>query len=93
MHAAHAWTFYEKSQKSDTTGPYKDVPYDGNIKKTDGANQWWNGLDPQELYAQNHKPSLNGDNQEVFFTQWDWSHGASIPDKNTVISFLTALLI
>lgn len=81
VHAAHAWTFYEKSQKSDQTGRYKGVPYDGNLKSTDGKGKWWNGLDPQQLYAQNHKPSINGDNQDVFFKQWDWSHGASIPDK------------
>ncbi len=81
VHAAHAWTFYEKSKKSDKAGLYKGIPYDGNLKSTDGKNKWWDGLDPQELYAQNHSPSINGDNQEVFFKQWDWSHGASIPDK------------
>jgi alpha-L-fucosidase len=24
------------------------------LTKTDGKGQWWNGLDPQQLYAQNH---------------------------------------
>ncbi len=82
VHAAHAWSFYEKSQKADQSGPFAGIPYDGNITKDKGKNTWWDGFDPQELYAQNHTPSENGDNQEAFFKQWDWSHNASIPDKN-----------
>ena len=81
VHAAHAWTFYEKSQKSDKHGRYKGIPYDGKLQRTDGVNKWWKGLDPQALYAQNHKPSPGGDNQQIFFKQWDWSHGVTIPDK------------
>ncbi len=81
VHAAHAWTFYEKSQKADKKGAYAGVPYDGHLKMGDGKNTWWDGLDPQELYAQNHMPSIGGDNQETFFKQWDWSHGVTIPDK------------
>ncbi len=81
VHAAHAWTFYEKSQKSDTSGAFAGVPYDGNISKSSGKNTWWEGLDPQDLYAQKHSPGINADDQETFFKQWDWSHGASTPDK------------
>lgn len=81
VHAAHAWTFYEKSQKADSKGPYKGIPYDGQSKKSDGKGKWWEGLDPQELYAQNHKPSPGADNQQTFFEQWDWSHGVTIPNK------------
>ncbi len=81
VHAAHAWSFYEKSQKADKAGPLAGVPYDGNITKQSGENTWWDGYDPQELYAQRHVPSLNGDDQTTFFQQWDWSHGASKPDR------------
>lgn len=81
VHAAHAWSFYEKSQKADKTGPFAGIPYDGNITKDKGKNTWWEGFDPQELYAQNHTPSVNGDDQDTFFKQWDWSHNASTPDK------------
>jgi len=81
VHAAHAWSFYEKSQKADQSGPLAGIPYDGNILKESGRGHWWNGYNPQELYSQRHIPAINGDDQDTFFKQWDWSHGASIPDK------------
>ena len=81
VHASHAWMFYEKAQKADTAGSFAGIPYDGNIKKESGKNTWWDGLDPQELYAQNHGLSINADVDEVFYKQWDWSHGANVPDK------------
>ena len=46
IYASHAWTWLEPSQK-----------FDGNLTKADGAGKWWEGLDPQELYAQNHAHS------------------------------------
>ena len=46
MHGSHTWTWLEGSQK-----------YDGNLTKEDGKGTWWEGLDPQELYAQRHEPS------------------------------------
>ncbi len=64
MHQSHAWTFYEVAQGADKDGPKKGVPYDGKMTKADGAGKWWDGLDPQDLYAQEHTPGkLN----------WDWS--------------------
>ena len=48
------WRWYEPSQGADTNGPLADVPYDGKLTKMDGRGQWWEGLDPQALYAQNH---------------------------------------
>jgi alpha-L-fucosidase len=75
VHAAHAWMFYETSQSADKNGPFTGIPYDGNITKQSGKNTWWDGYDPQELYAQRHTPGLSGG------PQWDWSHGASVPDK------------
>jgi alpha-L-fucosidase len=82
VHASHAWSFYEKSQKSDQEGPYKGIPYDGRMQMSAGNNKWWEGFDPQELYAQRHAPSPGGDDQHIFSERWDWSHGASVPDKN-----------
>ncbi|MBM3878689.1 MAG: methyltransferase domain-containing protein [Verrucomicrobia bacterium] len=54
VHAARAWTWYEPAQGADTTGPLAGVPYDGRLTKADGSGQWWNGYDPQDLYAQAH---------------------------------------
>ena len=59
IHMARAWDWYEVAQLSDDTGPKAGVPYDGNVTKADGKGKWWDGLDPQELYAQQHKPNSN----------------------------------
>ena len=81
VHAAHAWSFYEIAQSADKTGPLAGVPYDGKLTKADGKGKWWDGLDPQELYAQNHTPSLNFSNANSIHGQWNWGNGASIPDQ------------
>ena len=39
---------------SDPSGPLAGVPYDGLMTKEDGKGLWWEGLDPQDLYAQYH---------------------------------------
>ncbi|MYM95018.1 alpha-L-fucosidase [Rugamonas sp. FT81W] len=80
VHAAHAWTWYETSQGADKTGPYAGVPYDGHLTKADGKGKWWDGLDPQALYAQNHPLSKNGGGS-VVGDQWHWGGGASTPDQ------------
>ncbi|MEO7718225.1 MAG: alpha-L-fucosidase, partial [Capsulimonas sp.] len=66
VHAAHAWSFYETSQGADKAGPLAGVPYDGHLTKADGKGQWWDGLDPQDLYAQAHAP---------MGLEWDWNNG------------------
>jgi alpha-L-fucosidase len=81
VHAAHAWSFYEIAQSADKTGPLAGVPYDGNLTKADGKGKWWDGLDPQDLYAQNHTPSLNFSNANAIHAQWNWGNGASLPDQ------------
>jgi alpha-L-fucosidase len=55
VHAGRAWTWYEVAQGADKSGPKAGVPYDGKLTKADGKGQWWDGLDPQDLYAQNHE--------------------------------------
>lgn len=52
--AGWTWRWYEPAQGADTNGPLAGVPYDGRLTKADGKGQWWEGLDPQQLYAQNH---------------------------------------
>ncbi len=53
-HGDRAWSWYQVAQGSDRTGPLAGVPYDGRVTKADGKGLWWNGLDPQDLYAQYH---------------------------------------
>ena len=68
IHASHAWTWLEPSQN-----------YDGNLTKADGTGKWWEGLDPQELYAQNHTHSTGWESSRTIHSQWDWGNGASQP--------------
>jgi alpha-L-fucosidase len=70
VHAAHAWTWYEPAQD-----------FDGKLTKADGAGKWWDGLDPQDLYAQNHALSVDSADPGKMGARWDWGNGASIPDQ------------
>jgi alpha-L-fucosidase len=81
VHAAHAWTWYEAAQGADEKGEFAGVPYDGKLTKADGKGQWWDGLDPQDLYAQNHPRSARSEDPTAIHGQWDWGNGASIPDQ------------
>ncbi|HET7734217.1 MAG TPA: alpha-L-fucosidase [Paludibacter sp.] len=82
VHASHTWTWFETSQCSDTTGQYKGVSYDAKLTKADGKGTWWEGLDPQELYEQNH-PLSKGSGKDItaLWSQWDWDNGASTPNQ------------
>lgn len=74
VHASHAWMWYEPSQLSDKKGELAGVPYDGNLTKADGKGKWWEGLDPQELYAQHHELSKG--------YNWEWKKGViTTPSK------------
>jgi alpha-L-fucosidase len=53
-HGDRAWSWYQDAQRADTSGPLTGVPYDGLITKAGGKGLWWDGLDPQDLYAQYH---------------------------------------
>ncbi len=80
VHAAHAWRWYETAQRADKQGPLAGVPYDGRLTAAQGQGQWWQGLDPQALYAQNHALSADSENNGSIHRQWDWGNGASVPD-------------
>lgn len=77
VHASHAWSWLEPSQK-----------YDGNLTRedgyklnADGSEKWWKGYDPQELYAQNHPHSSGWENSGTIHSQWDWGNGVCLPDE------------
>jgi alpha-L-fucosidase len=75
IHASHAWMWYEFAQLSDKKGELAGVPYDGKLTKADGKGKWWEGLDPQELYAQNHELSKG--------YNWEWKKGViTTPSKD-----------
>jgi alpha-L-fucosidase len=88
VHASHAWFFYEKSQLADTKGELAGVYYDGKLSKADGKarlndvvgqGKWWDGLDPQELYAQNHEVSKGW--------SWEWGKEVTTPTKEYCTNF------
>ena len=87
FHADHAWTWYEPAQRYDQSGPKAGVYYDGRSKKEDGKGKWWEGLDPQKLYAQNHPMSDRSWNNGQIHRQWDWSNGACPPSQEFVTNF------
>lgn len=87
VHASHAWSWYETSQRSDKAGPLAGVPYDGRLTKADGKGQWWEGLDPQELYAQAHPLSENSWDNNAIHRQWSWGNGVCSPSKAYIEKF------
>jgi alpha-L-fucosidase len=54
-HGDRAWSWYQAAQGSDPKGPMAGIPYDGLMTKADGKGLWWEGLNPQDLYAQYHQ--------------------------------------
>lgn len=82
VHAAHAWSWLEVSQQADKNGPLAGVPYDGKLTKADGKGTWWEGLDPQNLYAQNHPLSQGSEDIYKIHSQWEWGNGAAIPSQD-----------
>nr|WP_199226853.1 alpha-L-fucosidase [Opitutus sp. ER46] len=81
VHAAHAWSWLETAQGADATGPLAGVPYDGKLTKADGKGTWWEGYDPQDLYAQNHPPSPGFAELKKIHERWNWDHGVTLPDQ------------
>ncbi|MBB5349946.1 alpha-L-fucosidase [Haloferula luteola] len=71
VHAAHAWSWYEPAQSADA-----------KLTLADGKGQWWEGLDPQDLYAQNHTPSPDYMNSGGIHARWNWGGGVSQPDQD-----------
>lgn len=81
IHATHAWSWYEGSQD-----------YDGKLTKADGKGKWWEGLDPQNLYAQNHERSLDSHNVGKIHSQWDWGNGVCPPSKEYITNIYNRTL-
>ena len=81
VHAAHAWSWYEPAQGADKKGPLAGVSYDGKLTAADGKGTWWEGLDPQDLYEQRHKPSPGFEDPTTIHSRWDWDNGVTPPDQ------------
>ncbi|MHA4895196.1 alpha-L-fucosidase [Pedobacter sp. PWIIR3] len=87
VHAAHAWSWMETAQRADKKGPMAGVPYDGKLTAADGKGKWWDGKNPQDLYAQNHELSKNSENNGTIHSQWNWGNGVTPPSKEYIDKF------
>ena len=87
FHADHAWNWYEPSQRYDINGSKAGEYYDGKLTKADGKGKWWEGYDPQNLYAQNHPMSDRSWANNRVHWQWAWGNGATLPSKEFVTNF------
>ena len=87
FHADHAWLWYEPAQRYDINGPKAGIHYDGKLTKADGKGKWWEGYDPQDLYAQNHPMSEKSWANNRGHVQWAWSGGACLPTLEYVTNF------
>ncbi|HYS45443.1 MAG TPA: alpha-L-fucosidase [Rhizomicrobium sp.] len=60
-HSAHSWHWFQVAYGYDAEGARRGQRYDAfNLTKYDGKGKWWEGLDPQELYAGAVMPMPDG---------------------------------
>ncbi len=65
VHSARNWWWFQSAHLCDKSGPLTGVPYDGQLTKDMGKDQWWEGFDPQELYGRKHGVKENPDERYV----------------------------
>ena len=65
VHAARNWWWFQVAHLCDKSGSLQGVPYDGQLTQEMGKGQWWEGLDPQELYGRKHGIKENPDEKYV----------------------------
>jgi alpha-L-fucosidase len=93
VHASHAWSWYEVAQGADKAGPYAGMHYDGVRTRADGKGTWWDGLDPQELYAQQHPLSRKSDGTPAHtVAQWNWGGGITMPSRRYIETYHNRVL-
>lgn len=99
FHAEHAWTWFEPSRRFDLKGKMIGVKYDGWLTRedgfklnADGSEKWWKGLDPQNLYAQNHDFSDKTWDNGSIHNQWAWGNGACMPSLEFATNFYNRTL-
>ena len=89
FHASHTWTWMESSTNFDGNLTRED----GYAKNEDGSYKyWWHGLDPQELYAQNHPHSDGWEKSGSIHREWGWQNGAAQPSEHFKRKFQNRVL-
>lgn len=92
LHADHAWTWYETARRYDRKGDKTGIPYDGCMTAADGKGKWWEGMDPQQLYVQNHPLSKGSWADGMLHSQWAWGNGAATPSEEFCTNFYNRTL-
>jgi alpha-L-fucosidase len=70
-HSAHAWHWNQPAYGYDPTGPRAGERYDAyKLTAAQGRGQWWEGLDPQQLYTGRHMPMPDGIKTEAEANAW-----------------------
>jgi len=81
-HGDRAWSWYQEAQGADPSGPLAGVHYDGLTARDQGKGLWWEGLDPQDLYAQYHPVG-----------HYDWPQNGSPPlDKAFIEKYFRRII-
>jgi len=74
-HSAHSWHWYQPAYGYDPVGPKAGVRYDAyRLNRAGGRGQWWNGLDPQQLYTGRHMVVPDGINSVEAMNAWHDAH-------------------
>ncbi|KQV57346.1 MULTISPECIES: alpha-L-fucosidase [unclassified Caulobacter] len=70
-HSAHAWHWFQTAYGYDPEGPRKGERYDAFKRfAADGRGQWWEGLDPQQLYGGSVMPLPDGIETNAAANAW-----------------------
>jgi alpha-L-fucosidase len=80
-HGGRTYSWMGVSRNSDPSGPMAGVPYDGVMSKADGKGFWWEGLDPQDLYAQYMPRPARGGRGRGGFAFGGWAPDKAYADK------------
>lgn len=54
VHQHRNWWWFQTSHGADKKGDFAGIPYDGDRVAAEGKLRWWQGFDPQRLYAPKH---------------------------------------
>lgn len=74
-HSSHAWHWYQVAYGYDPEGPRRGERYDAwKLTKAMGKGKWWEGLDPQELYAGRTMPLPDGFTSAKVAEDWHWKN-------------------
>jgi alpha-L-fucosidase len=74
-HSAHAWHWWQTAYGYDAEGPRRGQRYDAfGLTKAGGKGQWWQGLDPQDLYTGGNMVIPDGIDSIKAANAWHDSH-------------------